>query len=74
MKRGWKMDGVNTRMEDGGKTATAVILSAAKDLVGNRGPIRSSQILQSLSLHQDDVAATFHPLSSILVFDERRLQ
>src|SRR2546428_7995994 len=33
---------------------SAVILSAAKDLAGSRGPFSFSQILQSLSLHQDD--------------------
>jgi hypothetical protein len=34
--------------------ANAVILSAAKDLASSRRPIHLSQILQSLSLHQDD--------------------
>src|SRR6266550_664142 len=32
-----------------------VILSAAKDLAGSRRPSPSAQILQSLSLHQDDM-------------------
>jgi hypothetical protein len=36
------------------KRRRGVILSAAKDLRGSRRPSRSEQILQSLSLHQDD--------------------
>jgi len=39
-------------------TALAVILSAAKDLAGSGRTVHPTQILQSLSLHQDDIGAT----------------
>src|SRR5438477_12916817 len=45
----------------------SVILSAAKDLAGTKRPFHSAEILQSLSLHQDDRASICHPPSSILV-------
>src|SRR5437773_11239138 len=45
-------------------SAESVILSAAKDLRGIERPFHSSQILQSLSLHQDDMRARASSSSS----------
>src|SRR5437773_3282146 len=51
-------------------SAESVILSAAKDLRGIERPFHSNQILQSLSLHQDDMRACARAL--ILVFSACR--